>query len=116
MTQKLVPASLASPAQPTLFYKHSCPPCRRLSGLALCLSVGMLCRVAVDAAEAEILYQQHPEWRGQLMLTYQQQVWLGARVLPAVPLAVFMHVYQLSRRAMRRVLQTISLSSLRKNS
>lgn len=116
MTQNLAPASLALPAQPTLFYKHSCLPCRRLSALALCLSFGMLRRVAIDAAEAEILYQQHPEWRGQLMLTYRQQVWLGARVLPVVPLVVCMHVYLLSRRALRRALQTISLSSLRKNS
>lgn len=78
----------SSGIRPSLFYKNTCPPCRQLSRVALVLSVGHIRRVPLDSAEADIIYAEYPDKRGQLMLRHGARVWFGLDVLRAIPAAV----------------------------
>ena len=78
----------SSGVRPSLFYKNTCPPCRQLSRVALVLSLGHIRRVPLDSAEAEVIYAEFPDKRGQLMLRHGARVWFGLDVLRAIPMAV----------------------------
>lgn len=78
----------SSGVRPSLFYKNTCPPCRQLSRVALVLSLGHIRRVPLDSAEAEVIYAEYRDKRGQLMLRHGARVWFGLDVLRAIPMAV----------------------------
>jgi hypothetical protein len=81
-----------------LFYKPYCQPCRFLSRLAVILSLGAIRRVPLDSAEAAALHQQHPEWRGQLLMLGRDGVRIGPQVFRAVPLAVISVYWNLLKK------------------
>src|SRR5690348_10875340 len=74
--------------RPSLFYKDTCPPCRRLSRIAVALSLGHLRRVPLRSEEAKALYARYPDNRGKLMMRHGEDVWFGLDVLKAIPGAV----------------------------
>jgi len=90
--------------RPSLFYKDSCPPCRQLSRVAVTLSLGHVRRVPLSSEEANVLYQDYPDRRGQLMLRDGDDVRFGLAVLRALPRAVVRTWWRAARRA-ARVLQ-----------
>jgi hypothetical protein len=74
--------------RPSLFYKDWCWPCRRLSWVALLLSLGHVRRVPMSSAEAAAFYAQYPHQRGRLVLIHGPQSWFGANALKAIPWVV----------------------------
>lgn len=71
-----------------LYYNDRCPPCRRLSRLAVAMSVGAIERVAIHSDEAHALRAAHPEWRGELLMIRGEQLVLGPAVFALVPVAI----------------------------
>jgi hypothetical protein len=81
-----------------VFYQETCPPCRVLSRLAVLLALGAIRRVPLGSDEAAALHEEHPEWRGQLLMLDGETVHLGPRVFRAVPLTILSVFVDLLRR------------------
>jgi len=94
--------------RPTLFYKHTCPPCQWMSRLACLLSLGVIRRRPLDSREAEELYRRFPEHAGQLVLIDLDRVTFGRMVFAAVPGAVLHHWITASGTRMRRLFRFLA--------
>jgi hypothetical protein len=91
--------SLAPYRRARLFYDDTCPPCRKLSRLAVVLALGTVRRVPLGSAEAARLHADHPQWAGQLLLLRPtrrgDRAHLGLRVFAALPFHVLLDIPRL---------------------
>ncbi|MGH1386567.1 hypothetical protein [Kordia sp.] len=85
------------PIRARLFYKSTCPPCKWMSKLATILSLGTIKRISIYGEEAETLYQQYPDHRGQLVLKVGKKVTFGRSVFAEVPRCIVMAWFNLIR-------------------
>lgn len=68
-----------------LFYKSTCPPCSWMSKLVVLFSLGSIKRIPLNTHQAKIIYRQHTEYEGQLMLQNGKRITFGRSVFAMVP-------------------------------
>jgi len=75
--------------RPRLYYRATCPRCRVISRVVICLSLGLVSREPMASAEARRVYAAFRQEQGRPALFYRGCFVTGWRMVPAIGAAMF---------------------------